>query len=289
MRLELQRVNSDYSGFLQLTELAHGTSDLALKAVELDMGAATWVDANMCAPLGAILYRVSRGLNAVRLTHLRAKVRDILAKNGFLSTYGEAKRPDRFGTTIEYMRFEPKDARYFAEYVESRLASKEIPKMSAALLKKFRESIFEIFSNAVIHSETNMGIFACGQFFPGQHRLDFSVADLGIGIQQNLMKKRGIVLSAEDAINWATEGKNTTKTGPIPGGLGLKLLREFISLNHGRMQIASDRGYWELTANGQERTDNFPYPFPGTVVNIEINTADTSAYRLTSEPPDDIF
>ena len=30
--------------------------------------------------------------------------------------------------------------------------------------------------------------------------------------------------------------------------------------------------------------------FPGTVVNLEINTADTSSYQLTSEiSPDNIF
>ena len=95
--------------------------------------------------------------------------------------------------------------------------------MSPGLLKKFRESIFEIFSNAVLHSRSKMGIFTCGQFFPVRHRLDFSVADLGIGMRQNIKDNTGLNLSAEAAIQWATEGRNTTKRGPVPGGLGLKL------------------------------------------------------------------
>jgi hypothetical protein len=119
--------------------------------------------------------------------------------------------------------------------------------------------------------------------------MDFSVADLGIGIQQNLHERLGLDLPAEQAINWAMEGKNTTKFGPIPGGLGLKLLREFIELNRGRIQVVSDKGYWEL-CRGKVLTKVFPEPFPGTVVNIEINTADTKSYCLSSEiTPDDIF
>jgi hypothetical protein len=110
-----------------------------------------------------------------------------------------------------------------------------------------------------------------------------------LGIRRNILEQRGINLTAEQAINWAMEGKNTTKAGPIPGGLGLKLLREFIIKNEGRIQIVSDNGYWELS-EGKVKTMAFSEPFPGTVVNIEINTADTKSYRLVSEiSPDDIF
>jgi hypothetical protein len=86
------------------------------------------------------------------------------------------------------------------------------------------------------------------------------------------------------------EGQNTTKTGPIPGGLGLKLLREFITLNKGCIQVVSDKGFWEQDSNGNVITKAFSYPFPGTVVNIEINTADKNTYALSSEiSTDDIF
>lgn len=85
------------------------------------------------------------------------------------------------------------------------------------------------------------------------------------------------------------EGRNTTKVGWIPGGLGLKLLREFIIMNKGKIQIVSDKGYWELSG-GKISTKTFPEPFHGTTVNIEINTSDTSSYCLSSEiQPEDIF
>src|SRR5437667_371956 len=134
-----------------------------------------------------------------------------------------------------------------------------------------------------------LGIFSCGQFFPKRHRLDFSVADLGIGVRRNVKEHAGLDLPAHKAIVWATQEHNTTKRGPIPGGLGLKLLSEFINLNGGRLQIVSDAGYWSLE-KGHTETALLRLPFPGTVVNVEINTSDTQSYALSSELKEsDIF
>jgi hypothetical protein len=289
MKIYLPEIRCDADGFSRLIQLATETRACWFDDIEVDMSHVSWFDANMCAPFGAILYKMGCDNNTITLTNAPTSVEAILSKNGFLCNYGRPRRSDTYGSTVEYKRFEPKDDRYFAEYVEKQLVGKGIPEMSSGLVKKFRESIYEIFSNAVIHSQTKLGIFSCGQYFPKKHRMDFSVADLGIGIQQNLHERLGLDLPAEQAINWAMEGKNTTKSGPIPGGLGLKLLREFIELNRGRIQVVSDKGYWEL-CRGKVLTKVFPEPFPGTVVNIEINTADTKSYCLSSEiTPDDIF
>ena len=256
----------------------------------MDMGETTWFDADMCAALGAILYRLSENMNTVKLKNIRPDVEKILSKNGFLSYYGRENIPDLWGTTIPYQRFDVKDDRYFAGYMETELIHRsEMPVMSQGLLKKFRESIFEIFNNAVVHSRTKQGIFSCGQFFPKRHRLDFSVTDLGIGIRQNVKENAGLDLTPEKAIVWATEERNTTKRGQIPGGLGLKLLMEFIDLNGGQIQIVSDAGYWRRE-NRKTIIAPLSQPFPGTVVSVEINTADTQSYLLSSELSEaDIF
>ena len=254
------------------------------------MRSTTWFDADMCAPFGAILYRLSERMNTVTLVNAHTSVERILSKNGFLSHYGGNRLPDTWGTTIPYRRFEAKDDRYFASYIEEEFVRRsEMPKMSSGLVKKFRESVFEIFSNAVIHSQTKLGIFSGGQYFPKRDRLDFAVADLGIGIRQNVLRNAGLNLRADKAIAWATEERNTTKRGRIPGGLGLKLLKEFITLNRGRIQIVSDSGYWALE-HGEVISDEMKYRFPGTVVSIEIDTADRRSYKLSSEISEkDIF
>lgn len=288
MKFALPEIRHDQAGFEALVRLYAQAKDCLFDDIDIELTG--WFDADMCAALGAILYRLGENLNTVRLQNINPKVVAILSKNGFLSHYGRERIPDQWGTTIPYQRFDVKDDRYFAGYIETELMRRsEIPSMSVGLLKKFRESIFEIFSNAVLHSRTEQGIFSCGQFFPKRHQLDFSVADLGVGICQNVKENAGLDLVPEEAIAWATEGRNTTKRGQIPGGLGLKLLGEFIDLNGGRIQIVSDAGYWRRE-NRKTVTARLSQPFPGTVVSVEINTADTQTYALTSElSEDDIF
>jgi hypothetical protein len=283
MELKLPEIRHDQTGFEALVDLYSKTKACFAEDIDIDMSRTTWFDADMCAAFGAILYSLGEGLNAIRLMNIRPHVEKILSKNAFLSYYGREKVPDQWGTTITYQRFEAKDDRFFANYIENELVQRQqIPVMSTGLKKKFRESIFEIFSNAVLHSGTEWGIFSCGQFFPNRHLLDFSVVDLGIGIRANILKKKMLDLSSEKAIQWATEDNNTTKTAGIPGGIGLKILNEFIDLNGGSIQIVSDTGYWQRK-NHHTVTAILKQPFPGTVVTIEINTADEHSYILASE------
>jgi len=250
------------------------------------------MDANMCAPLGAVLYRYALDNNII-LPGLNRKLELLLQRNGFLPNFGfdREKKEDVSKTTIEYKRFDNNELSSFKNYVASHFVGKGIPDMSRQLHRRFRESISEIFENAAFHSLTTDGIFACGQYFPQDFRLDFSIADLGIGISRNIQEKLGLFVDDENAIVWATSGENTTRQieDGKPGGLGLKLLKEFITLNGGTLQIVSYTGYWRFD-HGNFITKRLPSPFPGTVVNIEINTADTQSYCLTSElNADDIF
>lgn len=162
----MPQIRHEQSGFEALVRLHAQTKDCRLTRIEIDMSATDWFDADMCAAFGSILYRLSSGLNTVELNNTPKNVERILSKNGFLSNYGRAKLPDTWGTTIPYQRFDVKDERAFAQYIERDSVQRpEMPKMSAGLIKKFRESGFEIFSNAVLHSKTKLGIFSCGQYF----------------------------------------------------------------------------------------------------------------------------
>ena len=276
-------LHHDHAGFEELASLHAETKECFFTDIEIDMGFTRWFDADVCAAFGAILYSLGERLNTVHLIRIRQLVEEILSKNGFLSHYGRVKIPDRWGTTITYQRFDVQDDHHFSGYIENEFIHRsEIPQMLPGLLKKFRESIFEIFSNAVLHSDTDSGIFSCGQFFPKQDRLDFTVADLGVGIRRNVRDYTRKEFSPEEAIIWATAGRNTTKRGMLPGGLGLKLLCKFIDLNGGSIRIVSDAGFWQRKGE-QYVTKPLRNPFPGTVVSVEINTADKHTYGLPSE------
>ncbi|MCD6326742.1 hypothetical protein J7M28_04205 [bacterium] len=153
--------------------------DCFLDKVDIDMSHVGWFDANMCAPFGAVLHRARQALNAISIVNVRDDVEKILCKNGLLRDYGHILVLDTYGTTVPYKSFQPSDLRYFNHYIKKYLRGKGIPTMTQALRKKFYEGIMEIFTNAATHSETKMGIHACGQFFPKKNSLDFSIADLG--------------------------------------------------------------------------------------------------------------
>jgi hypothetical protein len=161
--------------------------------------------------------------------------------------------------------------------------------MSTGLGKRFQQSLFEVFENSAFHSGSTLGVFVCGQFFPLKQRVDITIADAGITIPRKVNETFKWNLTPEDAIRWALREGSTTKRDAQPGGVGLKLLRDFVALNQGRLQIASGSAYWELNG-GTESLQSLPNPFPGTVVNLEVNTADGRRYQLANEvSPENVF
>lgn len=283
MKIEIKTIHSDYNGFDALAAVAMKSRDLVLETLELDYSGCGFFEANMAAPLYAVLARSYDRLNTVELKGLKPAVETILRKNHFLTRFGFFQEQGWNQTTLPFKIFKLGAGEQFADYLERYMQGKGIPEMSKGLTKKFRQSLFEIFQNAALHSQSEQGIFACGQFFPGKKRVDFTIADAGIGIRQNVRKYlRNSKISSCKAIEWALEEGHTTKTGRQPGGLGLSLIKDFISLNKGKIQITSRYGFYQFTHAG-ESIRKMDHDFPGTCVNIEINTNDPHKYSLKSE------
>lgn len=283
MEFPIHEIRTNKAGFNQLAQLYAATADLCFGEVALDFSGCTWFDANMSAPLGAVLARITDELNDVNVKNLPVAVQDILSKNEFLHPFKIDPVPDAHGTVVPYRRFRLDDGRYFAAYVHKYTNGKGIPNMTTMLRRKFNEGIGELFSNAVIHSESRLGVFSCGQFYPKKKCFDFCLADSGSGFQGAIKKAFDLNVDSVRAMQHCLrEGFTTKKTEP--GGLGLKLLKKFIELNQGRIVIVSNQAYYEFS-KGSEVFQALDQPFPGTCINIEIDTADTKNYRLSSEPP----
>jgi len=60
------------------------------------------------------------------------------------------------------------------------------------------------------------------------------------------------------------------------------VLKEFIAMNKGKMQIVSGDGFYQFNADG-ELVHLFNADFPGTIVNLQFRTDDINNYRLKSE------
>jgi len=283
-RFQLPEIRTSLEGYEQISSLYADYKESDVDEVEIDFSHCGWFDANMCAALRVLLVRMEAEGTKIKMVGLPSNslLTSILCKNRFLAAYGYPSKPDYNGTIIPHQQFEPTGAKEFHVYLNTYWKGKGIPPMSKALTRRFKESIHELFENAASHSDTRHGIFATGQYFPKKGRLDFMLADAGIGIRRKIKRELGKTMPSSNAIVWALAEGNTTRKGGVPGGLGLKLIREFITQNDGRLQIVSDRGYWEFE-EGEEFSGQMENSFPGTVINIEINTNDTSSYILSSE------
>lgn len=285
----LPGVRSDEAGFWALASLWKSGATLKYEKLELDLARCNWFDANMCAALGAVLARIADGLNAVEIVNIRPAVESILCRNGFLTHYGYPPVDDRQGTTLPYRRLRLTDSGRFEDYLRDHLAGKGIPEMAAGFGRVFKQSLFEVFENAAHHSQSKLGVFVCGQFYPTRHQLDISIADAGIGIPANVSHFLGQDLLPEQALSWALQKGHTTKRGGLPGGVGLKFLKDFVAKNGGRLSIASGGGYY-VCSGPDDNVQALEHPLPGTVVNLEIDTTDTKTYALDGEvSPENIF
>jgi signal transduction histidine kinase len=277
-------------GFDSIAEIAVKTKELWFDSIELNFSFCSFFEANMAAPLYAVIARLRDELNDVSIANVPSGVSTILRKNKFFSVFNQPDLTDINQTTLPFKIFKLSAGDQFNDYLDNYMRGRGIPTMSDALIKRFRQSLFEIFLNATIHSKSESGIFACGQFYPQKHRMDFTIADAGVGIRENVRRyTRKPKLNSCKAIEWAMTEGNTTKTGNQPGGLGLKLIKDFIQMNGGKIQVVSRFGYYEFSANG-ESIQKMNNDFPGTCINIEINTEDTSSYCLKAElKSEDIF
>ncbi|WP_411823661.1 hypothetical protein [Leptospira sp. 'Mane'] len=241
----------------------------------------TWFGANMCSPLGSVLRKLSTNGVAFEFISVKEDIERILRKNEFFEAFGYPKLEDSNQTTIRYLELKPNQDGEFLTYIKTELLQRpELPYMSDLLKKKMTESIFEIFQNAKIHSKSEH-IVTCGQFFPKKNTIEFSVSDIGMGIQQNVSEFFQKGIPATSAIEWAILPGNTTKRG-TPGGHGFAILREFTEKNKGKINIVSDRGFYEFI-DGQDIFKEIPCPFPGTTINMRFQTDDSASYYLLEE------
>lgn len=144
------------------------------------------------------------------------------------------------------------------------------------------KNIYEIFSNAVEHSHSKYGVFACGHWMPQKKKLVFSVCDTGTGIPRTI-KQKNASLSSAQALDWALKRGNSTKqlSDGVPRGLGLSDLKDFIQLNNGDLNIFTNDVYYKCSDT--EATTSLRYDILGTLITLTITADYNHVYILREE------
>lgn len=278
---KLTSINNTFESYQYLITFFENNKNELFSDIHLEIR--DFFAANMSAALGAILDKFKANLNNIHFDFLESQIEKILLKNDFLTYYGKQRTLDTNNTTIKFQKLKPIDGKYFKMYVIEELIEghvADLPKMSQGVKEKMIEAIYEIFVNAQIHSQTDF-IYTCGQFFPNKNEIEFTIVDTGIGFKEKINQRFNSKLTATQAIKWAVQDTKTTKEN-ISGGIGLAVLKEFVGMNKGKMQIVSNEGFYQYDSC-REITRSFIGQFPGTIVNLQFKIDDSNNYLLKSE------
>lgn len=160
-------------------------------------------------------------------------------------------------------------------YIENKWLSQNHIFMMPRLKDDLKSKMFELFANALEHSESPLGCFSCGSNtkLTQKQELSLTIVDLGIGIAESVQRffknEKGYRLRDNIvALKWAFKEGNTTRESQF-GGLGLPLVEDFLDIVDGSMEIYCNNVL--LKIKGKAKKISFiPYSFPGTIINIRL-------------------
>lgn len=263
-------ITTDFAGVKSLFNFYHKAKEYTNTTIFIDFYELCWFDANLSALLGAIIHKLNVENNltfSTDLVFLESQF-DVLFRNGFLNQ--GPNLDDERQSTIAFKNFKLDDKTGFVSYIEDDLMKhRGFPPLSTDQTDIIIDSLIELSNNIEIHSKSNYDFFVCGQYYPRQNKLIFTILDLGVGFLPAIsIKTNNEIQSNYEAILWSLERKNSTKVG-CPGGKGLFDLHQHFLRNGGDIQIITGDTFWSLSLeNTILKKQIFEKPFVGSIINL---------------------
>lgn len=213
-----------------------------------------------------------------------------LQQNGFVNAMN-GNGGGWTGNSIPYREDTHADRDNLLDYLKTKwMGRPEWVNVSDRLRDLIVGRVCEAFENAFEHAQSQVGVFTCGQHFPNKKLLCLTVVDFGIGIPANVRAfVQRSTIPAHAAMQWAFKPETTTKPNGVGRGIGLDLLKRFVQMNNGRMEVYSHDGNAVIAGapNGPpvESYQTRSRWFEGTLINIRL-ICDDSYYCLESERPE---
>jgi len=208
------QITSAVEGYELLLRLHNDLSSAQNQMIQISFKYVIWLEANLCAILGALIEALESRGNVVTLIDCEKfqQKSDILSRNGFFEYYGiQIPTIREHKTPISYKKFKEKEAIPYNQYILAELINNpEFPRHSERLGKKIKENIYELFENARTHGRCKH-IHTCGQFYPNKKKLHITIVDTGETITNNVQRFLKNKLSPCECIHWAMQLGNTKK------------------------------------------------------------------------------
>ena len=288
--IQIPTLNDGASDFQRLFVIWEQVSDY-FEEVRFDFSGCRFLRPNAVAFLGGLARLIESRMGSVVFdwnTLHNKRVMTNICQNGFAGTFNHPSS-GWDGNSIPYREDKTLDMNGIMDYLTYNWIGKGWVHVSSRLRDAIVGRMWEIYNNAFEHSGTEIGVFSCGQHFWRQNDLILSVVDFGRGIPANVRTflrqyaDEALVskLSGAACLKWAFERGNSTCMGGVARGLGLDLLKEFVRINQGTLEVYSNEGYAIIDKDG-ERYENHDISFEGTVVHITLR-CDEKIYQFRDE------
>ncbi|WP_438966343.1 hypothetical protein [Flavobacterium sp.] len=268
------KIETNKSGYQKLLDFYNYAKNNNNCWFNLDITNLEWIDANLSANLFLFCHLLKKKNNLkffIDYSTLKGHL-EVLNRNGFAYHIVESKehfKPyDHKDSTIPLKAFKIDDVDGFSSYIENTLLKhRGLDRVKYDDKSRLKSNYFEVFDNVGIHSNTETPIFACGQLFPTNNELKFTLIDYGDGFLKKIAeytKDTEKIKIARRAIDWAVKG-NSTKVD-AKGGNGLKGIILYCLKNGGSLHIISDDCYWEF----QNKSINY-HKLENNIKGVTVN------------------
>ena len=270
-----------YKTFIYLSDLQNIIRESMEDTIILDFQETKYVHAMFTAFVGALCIWAKRyGKHIIYRMQTETKLWKYIRDSGL---YDYVKNQDYSFENPNSIPFKEiqMDDESIIEYTNSILEHTPV-KLTPVADEALFKNIYELFNNALVHSNAQAGIYGCGHWLPNKRELVFSVYDTGIGIPTSIRNKLQTDLASKQAIEWAFSPINSTMqlVNNIPRGVGLASFLKFIQSNKGYLSIVSNDICYIY--NNSVKYHYLEHPMEGTIISFIIRSDSEHIYDIKS-------
>lgn len=271
---------SDYDALFQILR----SLNQGVMSVRLDFTHCVFLRQSAVAFLGGLIRLIESrgGKSHIAQETLEPQVKANLMKNNFLSTLLGEREFGAQGNTIPFREDHEWENTKMVDYLKYKWLGRGWLHISDNLRDAIIGKVAEIYLNSFEHSNSSIGVFSCGQYYPKLNKLYLTVVDFGAGIPANVRNYFGRQsIKSSKALEWSFKSGTTTSPEGFGRGLGLDLLKSFVKKNKGCLEVYSLDGFVRINREIEVYQDWNSF-FQGTLINIELQ-CDEKYYVLAGE------